>query len=272
MPGPVAAVRVLTRLLVGALLVGCGSRAPERPSVLLVVFDPLRADAVRRTARSRARRRTWMRSLRRACGTARRRTGAVDHAPHVTLFTGMGVEQHRSACPSRSPPAGSYHAGGAAARRRLRHGRVRRESDRRRTVRHAPGLRPLPRPYARAGDRRASSNRAARGSMSSARLEELGRRARTTTRPFFAFVNLFEPHEPFRPRAENRFFHPARPRGRRVRPPTSCRRASATALPRRRSWRSCTVSISGRRRRRRHMGALHAGARRRRPQSTRSPS
>ena len=243
MPGPVAAARAPTRLLVGALLAAVGRGRPSGRRCCSWCSIPSAPTRCRPTAPSPGARRTSTRSPRRGAVQARVRTGAVDDAvarlPLHRARRRASSDRHERAHHGRSGPD---HAGRAAARRRLRDGRLRREPAHRRAVRACT--------RGSSASRRARStscwpsfaSRAARGSTSSTRSTS-GRRAPHDRRPFFVFVNLFEAHEPYRVRATNPFLPPGANR-RAPRALRSRRPASATGCRRPTSSPSCAASIS----------------------------
>jgi arylsulfatase A-like enzyme len=199
---------VLAPLWVAAALGGCSGEpdAPDpRPSLLLVVIDTLRADAVS----AYGARRDTTPALDRLAAAGLRYEHAWAPAPwtvpsHATLFTGLGPERHRVGTGPRIVlPAGAT----TVAERLAAAGYQTLGVSENPLVSEALGfaqgferfrarrLAELERDLARPG----SSGFDAVATL------EAWLAARDPARPFFAFVNLFEPHEPYAVRERNPF-------------------------------------------------------------------
>lgn len=195
--------------LASVVLAGCqpGS-APERPSVLLVVIDTLRADAV--SAYGAVRGTTPNVDALAAQGL--RYTHAYAPAPwtipsHVSLFTGLGVEHHHvgmsehiTAGPELVMLAERLRDAGYDTAGFAENPLIGEPFGMNQGFEHfaARTLAQLLADFSQPG----SSGYDVIGAV------ESWARARDPHRPFFVFVNLFEPHEPYRVRELNPFLPP----------------------------------------------------------------
>ena len=194
----------------GCLLIACSHRRPDddRPSILLVVIDTLRADAV--SAYGVVSGTTPQVDALAARGV--RYTHAYAPAPwtvpsHVSLFTGLGVEHHHIGVSERVTAgrdlvmlATRLHDAGYDTAAFIENSLVGEPFGMNRGFDQF-AARTLEQTIA-------DIRRPGSSGFDVIRLVDAWAAARRTARPFFVFVNLFEAHEPYRVRATNPFLPP----------------------------------------------------------------
>ncbi len=208
--GHVVRALIVLEMLAGVLAGGCHQRAPDSgaPSVLVVVFDTLRADAVSAYG-AVAGTTPHVDAL---AATGLRYTRAYAPAPwttpsHVSLFTGLGPEHHRIGMSERITAPQEL----VMLAERLRDAGYETVAFVENPLIGEPfGMNQgFERFSARTIDQLlAESSKPGSSEFDVGRALDAWVKSRRDERPFFLFVNLFEPHEPYRVRETNRFLSP----------------------------------------------------------------